>query len=69
MDWVFPNKRGGMDGVSRGLAGLLGGDFPRAKSEKNPSPRKNPVHPNSLTWINILFKIGHFGDFFDFFRY
>ena len=30
---------------------------------------ENPVHPDSLTWIYILFKIGHFGDISDFFNY
>ena len=30
-------------------------------------PKENPVHPDSFTWIYILFKIGHFGDYFLFF--
>ena len=47
-------------------------DFPRAKPEGNPEaqpcqPEENPVHPDSFTWI--LFKIGHFGNFSEFFRY
>ena len=40
-------------------------------SEGNPEdqpcqPEENPVHPDSFTWIYILFKIGHFGDISDF---
>ena len=31
-------------------------------------PEENPVHPDSFTWIYILFKIGHFGDISDFFK-
>ena len=31
-------------------------------------PEESPVHPNSFTWICILFKIGHFGDIPDFFQ-
>ena len=49
-------------------------DFPRAKPERNPEeqpckPKENPVDPDSFTWIDILFKIGHFGDISDFFKY
>ena len=49
-------------------------DFPRAKPKGNPEeqpcqPEENPVHPDSFTWIYILFKIGHFGDISDFFKY
>ena len=53
-----------------GLAGLLRGDFLRAKSEGNPEeePKENPVHPDYFTWIYILFKIGHFGNILDFFK-
>ena len=29
----------------------------------------NPVPPDSFTWIYILFQIGHFGDFYEFFKY
>ena len=40
-------------------------------SEGNPEeqscqPEENPVHPDSFTWIYILFNIGHFGDISDF---
>ena len=47
-------------------------DFPRAKPDGNPEeqpcqPDKIPVHPDSFTWIYVLFKIGHFGDTSDFF--
>ena len=43
-------------------------DFPWAKPEVNPEeqpsqPEVNPAHPDSFTWICILFTIGHFGDF------
>ena len=49
-------------------------DFPRAKPEGNPEEqpcqaKENPVYSDSFTWINILFKIGHFGDISDFFKY
>ena len=72
--WVNPSKRGGMDGVFRGLAENALWDLPRATPEENPEeqpcqPEKNPVHPNSFTWIYILFKIGHFDDVSDFFKY
>ena len=63
VDWVNPSKRGGMDGVFQGLAGLLQGISQGAALPA----RGNPVHPDSLTWIYILFKIGHFGDISDFF--
>ena len=33
---VNPSKRGGMDGVFRGLAKAAPRDFPRAKPEGNP---------------------------------
>ena len=37
-------------------------------SEEQPcQPEENPVHPDSFTWIYILFKIGHFDDISDFF--
>ena len=56
--------------VFQGLAGLLRGDFLRAKPEGNPEeePEENPVHPDYFTWIYILFKIGHFGNILDFFK-
>ena len=62
-----------MNEVLRGLAGLLRG-IPRAKPEGNPEEQpcqteKNPVHPDSFTWIYILFKIGYFGDISIFFKY
>ena len=42
-------------------------DFPRAKPEENLKqkpcqPEENPIHPDSLTSIYILFKMGHFID-------
>ena len=55
-DWVNSSKRGGMDRVFQGLAGLPC------------QPKENPVHPDSFTWLYILFKIGHFGDISDFFK-
>ena len=62
-----------MDGVFQGLAGLLQRNFPRAKPEGNPEeqpcqPKENLVHLDSFTWIYILFKIGHFADFSEFFK-
>jgi hypothetical protein len=49
-------------------------EFLRAKPKGNPEeqpcqPEENPVHPDSFTGIYILFKIGHFGDISDFFKY
>ena len=35
--------------------------------EQHCQPEENPVHPDSFTWIYIIFKIGHFGDISDFF--
>ena len=78
--WVNPSKRGGMDGAFWGLAGLLRGislgrsqrEILRSRPEGNPEeqpyqPEQNPVHPDSITWIYILFEIRHFGDISDFF--
>ena len=68
--WVNPSKRGGMDGVFQGMTGLLigisGGQRPREIPRSSPA---NPVHPDSFTRIYILFKIGHFGDYSEFFKY
>ena len=41
-------------------------------SEENPEeqpcqPEENLVHPDSFTWIYILFRIRHFGDILFFF--
>ena len=46
--------------------------FPEGKPEGNPEelpcqPEENPVHPDSFTWIYIIFKIGYFGKISDFF--
>ena len=62
--WVNPSKRGGMDGVFQGLAGLLRGisrgqnprDIPRAKPEGNREelpcqPEENPILPDFFTQI------------------
>ena len=66
-DWVNPSKRGGMDGVLQGLAGLLRG-ISRGRSPRE-IPRSSPASqmrtPLILTWIYILFKTGHFGDISD----
>ena len=72
--WVNPSKRLGMDGFFQGLAGLLRG-ISRGQSLKEilrsspASPRKNPVHPDSFTWIYIIFKIQYFSNFSEFFKY
>ena len=63
-----------MEGVFQGLAWVAQRDFPRAKPKGNPEeqpcqPKENPVNPDSFTWIHTLFKIGHFGDISDFFKY
>ena len=34
--------------------------------EQTCQPEENPVHPDSFTWIYVLFIIGHFGDISDF---
>ena len=70
---VIRVKEGGRTGLPR-AGRAVPRDFPRAKPEGNPEeqlcqPEENPVHPNSFTWIYILFKIGHFGDISDFFKY
>ena len=49
-------------------------DFPRAKPEENPEeqpckPKENPIHPDSFTWIYIIFKKGHFQDYSEVFKY
>ena len=61
-DWVNPSKRGGMNGVFRGLAQLL-----RGKSQGAALPARGKPPP-SFTWNYILFKIGHFGDISNFFE-
>ena len=38
-------------------------------SEQPSQPMENPLHPSSFTWIYIIFKIGHFGEISDFFKY
>ena len=63
--WVNPSKRGGRRSAGRAAPR----DFPRAKVEGNPEEQENPVHPDSFTWIYIIFKIGHFGDISDFSKY
>ena len=75
-DWVSPSKRGGMAGFPRADRAAPR-DFPRANPLGNPAlrkslgaacqPKENPVHPDSFTWIYILFKILHFDDYSDFF--
>ena len=57
-----------------GWTGFVPRDFPRAKPEGNPEeqpcqPKENLLYPNFFTWIYILFEIGHFGDFSEFFKY
>ena len=65
-DWVIQVKE---EGWRAGRAAPS--DFPRAKPEENPEeqPKENPVHPNSFTWIYIIFKIGHFHDYSEVFKY
>ena len=53
-------KEEGWTGFSKGLLGC---------TEEQPcQPEENLVHPDSFSWINILFKIGYFGDISDFFH-
>ena len=54
-------------GFSEGWQGCSEG-YPegkaQGKSEEQPcQPEENPVHPDTFSWIYILLKIGHFGDF------
>ena len=72
LHWVNLSKRGGKTGFSKGwydwLAGWLASraaprDFLRAKPEGNPDeqafrPEENPIFPDSLTQIYILFILG-----------
>ena len=51
-DWVNPSKRGGMDGVFRGLAGLLRG-ISRGGSPRE-IPRSSPVSPRKTPSILTL---------------
>ena len=49
-------------------------DFLRAKPEGIPEkqpcqPEEKSVHPDSFTWIYILFTIGHVGDTSHYFKY
>ena len=53
-------KEEGWTGFSKGWQGCSEGNL----EEKPCQPKQNPVHPNSFTWIYILFKTGHFGDIF-----
>ena len=40
---------------------------PKGNPKEQPcQPKENHVHPNSFTWIYILFKKGNFGDFLNF---
>ena len=73
-DWVNPSKKGEIDGVFSRAGRAFPRDFPRAKPKGNTKeqpcqPEENLVHPDSFTWIYILFKIGYFGDISDFFKY
>ena len=60
LDWVNLSKRGGKDGVSRGLAGLLRGisqgRSPREILRSSPiSPRKIPSFPSLLLRFTFYF--------------
>ena len=62
-DWVNLSKRGGKDGVFRGLAGLLteqcSEGFPEGNPEEPPcQPMENLALSDSFTQIYILFLIG-----------
>ena len=48
MDWVTPSKRGGMDGVFRGLAGLL-----RGKSQGAALPARGKPRPSQLFYSDL----------------
>ena len=50
--WVNPSKRGGMDGVFRGLAGLLRG-ISRGQSPRK-IPRSSPASPRKTLSIPTL---------------
>ena len=56
----------GWQGCSEGFPeGEAGGKYRGAALPA----RGNAVHPESFTWIYIIFKIGHFGDYSEFFKY
>ena len=62
-DWVNLSKRGGKDGVFRGLAGLLRGisqgRSPREIPKSSPaSPRKTPSFPTLLLRFTFYFQHG-----------
>ena len=53
-------KEEGWTWFSKGWQGFSKG-FPKGKPERNPEeepcqPEESPVHPDFLTWIDILFK-------------
>ena len=52
LDWVNPSKRGGMDGVFQGLAGLLQG-ISRGGSPRE-IPRSSPASPRKTLSIPTL---------------
>ena len=69
---LFQLKEEGWTGFYQGWQGCSEG-FPGGKAQGKSrgaalSARENPVHPDSFTWIYILFKIGYFGDLSDFFQ-
>ena len=54
VDWVNPSKRGGMDGVFRGLEGLLRGTS-RGRSPRE-IPRSSPASPTLLLGFTFYLK-------------
>ena len=43
--------------------------FPEGYPEEQPcQPEDNPIHPDSITWIYILFETGNFVDISEFFK-
>ena len=55
LEWVNPSKRGGMDGVFRGLAGLLRG-ISRGRSPRE-IPRSSPASPRKArAFPTLLFR-------------
>ena len=55
-------------GFPKGWQGCSKG-FPKSEARWKSRGAENSVHSNCFTWIYILFKIGHFSDVSEWFKY